>query len=165
MIRIHFFVFFVSLEKNSSAQIISAYFLSALLPNFVSFQGKNKWIAPLCTFYVGCMFINRFVEFLFFSLWKLISKFIGKFFVFQKLIVTIEKGYQLKNRLVPCVIIYSPRVSFYLTPLFFARKKSLRENSTHVLIFFIFSKNTALKFKVPKSSLHERLRPNFWHIK
>ena len=83
--------------------------------------GRFEGNIPIRFFQVGCMFTNWFVEF--FSLWKIISKIIGKLLVFLNFLLLSKNVYQLKERLFPIVPAYFPRVSFYLTPLSTAFEK------------------------------------------
>ena len=93
------------------------------------------------------MFTNRFVEVSFFLILENYFQIYGKNLNFpQKFLLNFKTGYQLKDRLLPCVPVYSPGVYFNLTPLFTAFEKVSEGIVDTFLIFHSFSQKVHTYF-------------------
>ena len=105
-----YILFCCFLLNNSSAQFTSVYFFRL---NSLTLEGRQK----ISFFQVSCMFTSRFDDF-FFRYEKLFPSSLQKLQFFSENFSDFQnKGYKLEDRLLICVVAYSPWVSFYLTPL------------------------------------------------
>ena len=136
-----FLLFCFVLIKNSSAQIISAY--SHQLNHLIlgRFKG-NKFLSLPSTFFKLVAYLPIGLSTFFFCFVKFFH-ILQNFLFFSETSTEFQKGYQLKDRPLPCVPAYFLRVFFYLSPLSPAFKKG-GDYLTHKL-FFVFSITTSLK--------------------